>query len=401
MHNFSKFKRSTIIFILGLLSAIGPFSIDMYLPAFKTIASDFDTSVDRVQLSLSSFFIGIAIGQLVYGPLLDKFGRKKPLIVGISLYVFASIMCIFSTNIEQLIIFRFIQALGSCSGMVASRAMVRDYFGPQESAKIFSMLMLIVGISPILAPSVGAFVMSHFEWHMIFTILTVMATLILISVIFLLPESFAGNKNLSLAPKQVTLNFWTVCKNPQFLSFCLVSALTASALYAYLAGSPFVMQELYGLTESEYGIVFAIIASALILATQINRIALNRWSSSDISKFASRLQVSISALFIVVTLGGWITLPTMVGFIFLILLAQGFIFPNTSALALAPFKELAGSASALLGCFQMGIGALASGAVSILHNNTALPMVIVMSACSFLGLIIYLYLPKLLKPATE
>ncbi len=397
MRDFTRSKRITIIFILGLLSAVGPFSIDMYLPAFNIIANDFGTTVDQVQLSLSSFFIGIAAGQLVYGPLLDKFGRKKPLIIGLSLYIFASIMCIFSTSIEQLILFRFIQALGSCSGMVASRAMVRDYFLPQEAAKIFSMLMLVVGISPILAPSVGAFVMSHYEWHVIFAILTIISFLILLGVIFFLPESYAGNKNLSLAPREVTASFWSVIKHPVFLRFCLVGALSSSGMYAYLAGSPFVLQEYYGLSEAQYGIAFAFIASALIFATQINRIALNRRSSADISKFAVQFQSIVALFFIATTLAGWITLPLMIGIIFLFLLAQGFTFPNTSALALAPFKELAGSASALLGCVQMGVGALASAAVSLLHNGTATPMVSVMVGCSFLSLIVYRFLPRFIK----
>jgi len=397
MRDFTRSKRITIIFILGLLSAVGPFSIDMYLPAFNIIANDFSTTVDQVQLSLSSFFIGIAVGQLIYGPLLDKFGRKKPLIVGLGLYIFASIMCVFSTSIEQLILFRFIQALGSCSGMVASRAMVRDYFQPQEAAKIFSMLMLIVGISPILAPSVGAFVMSHYEWHIIFAILTIISIFILIGVLFFLPESYSGNRNLSLAPKEVTSSFWKVLRHPVFLRFCLVGALSSSGMYAYLAGSPFVLQEYYGLSETQYGIAFAFIASALIIATQINRAVLNRLSSGDISKIAVQSQSIVALFFITLTLAGWITLPLMIGFIFLFLLVQGFTFPNTSALSLAPFKELAGSASALLGCIQMGVGALASAAVSFLHNGTATPMVGVMVGCSFLSLIVYRFLPKFVK----
>lgn len=160
-----KKNKNLILLILGLLSAIGPFSIDMYLPAFDTIAKDFDTNIEKVQLSLTSFFIGIAIGQMIYGPLLDKYGRKKPLIVGLVIYVIASILCVLTRNVESLIVLRFIQALGSCAGMVASRAMVQDYYQGKEAARVFSLLMLVIAISPILAPSAGAFLLDHFDWH--------------------------------------------------------------------------------------------------------------------------------------------------------------------------------------------------------------------------------------------
>src|SRR5690606_6572179 len=187
-------KNGFLVFIiLGLLSAIGPFSIDMYLPGFEAIAASLQTSVAHIQLSLTSFFIGIASGQIIYGPLLDRFGRKIPLIVGLVIYIATSVGCALTNSADNLIIYRFIQALGSCGGMVASRAMVRDFYGPTESAKIFSLLMLIIGISPILAPTVGSFVMSHWHWHGIFLVLAVITTCILLAVVFFLPESRGAN----------------------------------------------------------------------------------------------------------------------------------------------------------------------------------------------------------------
>lgn len=390
----SRKKRFAILLTLGLLSAIGPFSIDMYLPAFETIAEDFGTTIEHIQLSLTSFFVGIAFGQLIYGPLLDKFGRKKPLLVGLLIYVGASFLCAYTQDPNHLIFLRFLQALGSCSGMVASRAMVRDIFEPREAAKIFSMLMLVIGISPIVAPSVGAFVLTNFDWHIIFIILAVLAVLISLSVIFILPESYPGNKNMSLRPKSIISDFWRVFKNPTFLLYAAVGAFASSGLYAYLSGSSFVLQRLFGLSEAEYGAAFALVASSLVVATQFNRILLNRWHSEEISKRASIFQASAGIMLVVFALSGGTSLYILLALICLFLCCQGFIFPNTSALALAPFGSLAGMASALLGCIQMALGALTSGSVSYFHNGSMLPMVIVMCISASIACLVYWFAPR-------
>lgn len=388
-----KTNTRIVLLILGLLSAVGPFSIDMYLPAFETISKDFNTSIDRVQLTLTSFFIGIAVGQMIYGPLLDKYGRKKPLIVGLSIYLVTSILCAFTRNIEHLIILRFLQAIGSCSGMVASRAMIQDFYKGNEAARVFSLLMLVIAISPILAPSAGAFLLEHFDWHYIFISLFGIGTIILIGTIFFLPESYHGNRELSLKPVTITTNFWAVFINPIFLKYSLVASIAAAGLYAYLAGSSFVMQEIYGLSQKEYGLAFAFIASALILATQLNRLLLKRWSMVKISKTANIFQALVGVAMIISVMSGIINLTLLLGLIFCYLLCQGFIFPNTSAMALAPFKHNAGSASALFGCIQMGVGALTSALVSIFHNDTQLPMIFVMAACGIIAMLIHFLFP--------
>jgi len=386
-----KANRTVVLIILGLLSAIGPFSIDLYLPAFDTIPTDYDVSIDRVQLSLSSFFVGVALGQMIYGPLLDKYGRKKPLIFGLALYCVASLLCTTASSVEQLIVFRFLQALGSCSGMVAARAMVRDYYDSQEAAKVFSLLMLVIAVSPILAPSFGAFLIAHFDWHYLFIVLFVLGALILAATIFILPESYQGNKNFSLKPAAIVQKFWAVLINPTFLTYCAVGSIASAGLYAYLAGSSFVMQQVYGLTESQYGLAFAFVAFAMLTATQLNRFFLNRWHSIKISIIANGWHslVGVSLIFFYYT--GLLSFPILLIGTFFYLFGHGFIFPNTSAMALTPFKELAGSASALLGCVQMALGGVASAAVSYLHDGTALPMIGVMCACAVLALIIHLF----------
>ncbi|MFD2555763.1 multidrug effflux MFS transporter [Sphingobacterium tabacisoli] len=384
-------NKTLILLILGLLSAIGPFSIDMYLPAFETISKDFDTSIDKVQLSLTAFFIGIAVGQIIYGPLLDRFGRKKPLIIGLFIYISTSILCVFTRDIESLIILRFLQALGSCAGMVASRAMVQDYYEPREAARTFSLLMLVVAISPILAPSAGAFLMEYLDWHYIFITLATLGVLIIIGTIFFLPESYKGNPDFSLLPPAIIRQYWSVFINRTFISYCLIGSIAAAGLYAYLAGSSFIIQELYGLSKKEYGLVFAFVASALILATQLNRQLLKRWSMSEISRIANIGQALVGIAMLVSVWTHSLNLQLLIALVFGYLLCQGFIFPNTSAMALSPFKRTAGSASALLGCLQMGLGAVSSGIVSFFHNGTETPMLLVMCSCACIALLIHLF----------
>lgn len=187
-----------LIFILGLLSAIGPFSIDMYLPGFPAIARDLHTSVGHISLSLSSFFIGISAGQFIYGPLLDRYGRKRPLYVGLCVYLVASLGCTFARSADQLIGLRLVQALGSCAGLVASRAMVRDLFHVRDNARVFSLLMLVVGVSPIIAPTLGGYVTAAFGWRYIFVILSGIGLFVLAAVYFRFPESKQGDPDYSL-----------------------------------------------------------------------------------------------------------------------------------------------------------------------------------------------------------
>lgn len=384
-------NKKIILLVLGLLSAIGPFSIDMYLPAFETISKDFETSIDRVQLSLTAFFIGIAVGQLIYGPLLDRFGRKRPLIIGLFIYILTSILCVFTRDIESLILLRFLQALGSCAGMVASRAMVQDYYEPREAARVFSLLMLVVAISPILAPSAGAFLMEHADWHYIFITLCAIGILIIIGTFFFLPESYKGNPNFSLLPPAIVRQYWGVFINRTFISYCLIGSIASAGLYAYLAGSSFIIQELYGLSKKEYGLVFAFVASALIFATQLNRWLLKRWTMSQISRAANTGQALVGLAMLFSIWSHSLNLALLIALIFGYLLCQGFIFPNTSAMALSPFKRTAGSASALLGCLQMGLGALSSAMVSFFHDGTEAPMLLVMCGCACIALLLHLF----------
>jgi DHA1 family bicyclomycin/chloramphenicol resistance-like MFS transporter len=375
-------KYFYLILILGLLSAIGPFSIDMYLPAFPDIAKGLHTTVAQVMLSLSSFFIGISAGQLVYGPLLERYGRKKPLYAGLSIYLVASIGCALAPSVNALILFRFLQALGGCVGMVAARAMVRDMFDVRENAKIFSMLMLVVAVSPIIAPTAGGYITSSLGWRFVFVMLIVVDIIILTGIYFLLPESKKPNPDFSLRPTPIINNFANVIRHPQFYTYALTAAISAAGLYAYIGGSPYVFMELFHVSEKQYGWIFALIAMGLIGASQINSVLLKNYTSEKIIKAALFCQSITGIVLAAITILGYNDLFITIFLIFIFLCCQGFTFPNASALSLASFGHNAGSASALMGAIQMSIGALASAMVSWLQNHTAIPMTGVMACCA-------------------
>ncbi len=383
-------QRFLTIFTLGLLAALGPFSIDMYLPGFPAIAEDLNTSVSHVALSLSSYFIGISIGQLFYGPLLDRFGRKIPLYVGLVIYLAASIWCVFVNTADTLIIARFVQAIGGCAGMVAARALVRDLFPVSENAKVFSLLMLVIAISPIIAPTLGGYMTSLFGWHSIFIVLSIIVLINIATVYAWLPAGRPPDKTKSLMPGSIIKSFWEVFKVPQFYTYTLTGSFAASGLYAYIAGSPYIFMELYGVSEKQYGWIFGIIALGLISASQLNTLLLRRHSSEQIIKITLICQVIVGSLLFAGAYFHLLGLYSTIVLAFFFLSTQGFAFPNTSALSIAPFSKNAGSASALMGAIQLGIGATTTAIVSILSNQSELPMAGVMFACACMSLIILL-----------
>lgn len=389
-------KKSRLILILGLLTAIGPLSIDMYLPAFPDIARGLHTSVSSVMLSLSSFFIGISVGQLIYGPLLERFGRKKPLYFGLLLYALSSAACATAVTVDTLIIFRLFQALGGCVGMVAARAMVRDLFDVKDNAKVFSTLMLVVAISPIIAPTLGGYITSLFGWRYIFGVLIVVIFFIIAGIYFLLPESKKPDTSFSLKPSSIVKSYTSIIKNPQFGVYTFTGAVAYSGLYAYISGSPYVFMILFKVSENYYSWIFAIIAAGLIGSSQLNNFLLRRFSSENIIKIVLYIQNGVGIILAATSIFGLNNLYVTVILIFMFLCCQGFIFPNASALSMAPFSQNAGSASALMGFIQMSIGAVMSAMVSVLQNGTSLPMTGIMAACSISASILFSFGRKII-----
>lgn len=389
MSSVKKQSKFYLILILGLLSAIGPLSIDMYLPAFPSIAKGLNTTVASVMLSLSSFFIGISFGQLLYGPLLERYGRKKPLYFGLSLYAISSLACATAMSVETLIIFRFFQALGGCVGMVASRAMVRDLFDVKDNAKVFSTLMLVIAVSPIIAPSLGGFITTYIGWRYIFIMLIIVIASIIAGIYFLLPDSKGPDSTFSLRPTAILSSFASIIKHPQFALYTFSGSIASAGLYAFISGSPYVFLEVFNVTEQHYGWVFAFVASGLIGSSQLNSLFLKRFKSEQIIRAALYFQSFVAFVLAAISMLGFSELYSTILLIFLYLCCQGFIFPNASALSMDSFGHNAGNASALMGFIQMSLGALMSAMVSVLHNESTIPMTGVMAFCSILASLIF------------
>jgi DHA1 family bicyclomycin/chloramphenicol resistance-like MFS transporter len=360
----------------------------MYLPGFDSIAKDLGVSTAEVGLSLSSYFIGISAGQLLYGPLLDRFGRKKPLYIGLCLYIIASAGITVTDSLQGLVILRFFQAIGSCAAAVAAVAMVRDLFAVQETAKVFALLMLVVGASPMIAPTVGGYVTAAFGWHAVFIILGVLGVLVLLASIFILPESYQPDVNMSLKPGPILQNFMEVIREPQFYTYALAGALAFAGLFAYVSGSPMVFMEIFHMDKTGYGWIFAGLSIGLIGSSQVNSWVLKYVPGDRVVKVALICQALTGILFVIGEYMGWYGLPHVIVLLFLFLSCLGFANPNTAALSIAPFRKHAGSAAALMGATQMGIGALASVGVSVFEAGTAMPMVLIMAGTAILAVLV-------------
>jgi DHA1 family bicyclomycin/chloramphenicol resistance-like MFS transporter len=383
-----KYRNNWIILLLGLLSVVTPFAIDMYLPAFSRIASQYRTTTSVISLSLSTYFVGFALGQILYGPLLDRFGRKKPLYFGLVLYVLASVGCANAHSIHAFIVLRFIQALGGCAAQVAAIAMVRDFFPAKESAKVFSLLFLIIGVSPLLAPTIGSAVIAGLGWRWIFILLGLNALIILALTFFFLPEGHTPDTTISLKPKPIVLSFWTILKNPQFITYALAGAFSFAGLFAYVAGSPIIFMDGFHMDAKAFGLVFATLTMGFIGGNQVNVFLLRRFNSRRIFFYALVVQVFTGIIFFTGVHSRIFGLPATLLLFFIFLSCIGLTYPNAAALGLAPFSKDTGSASALLGFLQsgtgalisMGIGLLGATAIVSLLSGTALTALIILLA---------------------
>lgn len=379
-----------IIYVLGFLTAIGPFSIDAYLPGFPAIAKDLQTDIEHVTLSLTSYFIGISLGQLFYGPILDRFGRKKPLLIGLIIYMVSAIGCAISPSIYSLVTFRFLLAIGGCVGMVASRAVVRDLFTAHETAKVFSMMMLVMGVAPILAPVLGGLIVTSVGWRFIFVLMLLVAAAITFVITRFLPETKTADSSVSFHPVKIVAGYFSLFRNRTFFVYALASGAASASLFSYISDSSFVFIQLFGISETHFGWIYGLNAMALISASQFNRLWLSKKNSRQITTVTIVLQFTASLLLITFIILDLHHLLIM-SLIFIYLFWLGFLNPNTTALALEPFKKNAGTASAMLGSMQMIFGAAASAFVSLFHNGTALPMAVFMMIFSIIGLLAILY----------
>jgi MFS transporter, DHA1 family, multidrug resistance protein len=373
------------ILILGALSAFGPLAIDFYLPGFPAMALAFGTDEKHVQMTLASYFLGLSIGQLAYGPIADRFGRRMPLLFGVGLFTLASLGCAFAPSLEWLIVARFVQALGGCAGMVLSRAIVSDKCSPVESAKVFSQLMLVMGLAPILAPMLGGLLVNVYGWQSIFLSLTFFSALTAIAVAAGLPESMpAGHPRPPLSG--ALGSYWALLGDRIFLGHALTGGIAIAGMFSYIAGSPFVFIKLYGVPAEHYGWLFGTNAAGFILVAQVNARLVGRFGPAWLLSRA--VWVYLSAALVLLGIASLHTeklWPLLIP-LFVYIASLGCIIPNASACAMAGQGKRAGSASALLGCLQFSVAAGAAALVGVLHDGTAVPMATVITLCGVLAM---------------
>ena len=371
------------ILILGALSAFGPLAIDFYLPAFPAMAAAFGTDEKHVQMTLAAYFLGLSLGQLAYGPVADRFGRRIPLLVGVTLFTLASLACAFAPSLDWLIAARFVQALGGCAGMVISRAVVSDKCDAVGSAKVFSQLMLVMGLAPILAPMLGGLLVNLHGWQSIFIALTAFSALSALAVAMGLPESLPANQPrqpLSGALRQ----YGRLLADKVFLGHALTGGVAIAGMFAYIAGSPFVFIKLYGVPPEHFGWLFGLNAAGFILVAQLNARLLSKRGPAFL--LARAVWVYLAAgltLLAVSTLHTEQLWPLLIP-LFICIASLGCIIPNAAACAMSGQGARAGSASAMLGCLQFSVAAGAAALVGVLHDGTAMPMAMVISLCGIL-----------------
>lgn len=372
-----------LILVLGAVVAIGPLSIDLYLPAFPRLQTYFVTDAASVQFTLAAFFIGIALGQLLYGPVSDRFGRRVPLMLGMAAYALASLACAMSKSIEMLVFWRFVQAMTGCAGMVIARAVVRDLCTPQQMARVLSLLVLVMGVAPILAPFIGSITLTWFDWPALFVLLAIFGALCTILVALVVPESLeVHRRERSLSFGSALVNYRHILTHKRFMGYALSGGVAQAGMFAYISASSFVFIEGYGLSSQQFAMLFGANAFGLILASQINRAMLSRFRAQNVLGYALGTY-SVSALIMSVmavtgTGGAWGVIPPL----WLCLACLGFTFPNSTAAAMAPFGDRAGTASAMMGTMQFAIAGVVSAAVGHFGGHGAVPMAVVMTACA-------------------
>lgn len=376
-----------IILILGALSAFAPLAIDFYLPGFPAMATAFATDEKHIQLTLAVYFGGLAIGQLIYGPLADRFGRRVPLLSGVTLFTLASFACAYAPSLEWLIGARFVQALGGCAGMVISRAVVSDKCDAVGSAKVYSQLMLVTGLAPILAPLAGGLMVGVWGWQSIFLVLSLFSVMAAIAVAVGLPETFPAHQPRQ--PLSGSLRrYIDLLSDRVYLGYALTGGISIAGMFAYIAGSPFVFIKLYGVPAEHFGWLFGSNAAGFILVAQVNaRLLAKRGPAFLLSRTVWLYMLAALTLLGVAALRTDALWPLLVP-LFICIASLGCILPNTSACAMNGQGARAGSASAMLGCIQFGVAAGAASLVGVLHDGTAMPMAMVISLCGVLAVTI-------------
>ncbi|BCN53498.1 putative multidrug resistance transporter, Bcr/CflA family protein [Prescottella equi] len=371
---------------LGTMTALGPFTIDMYLPALPDIAAALDSTASGAQLTITGTLVGLALGQLVIGPLSDSLGRKRPLVAGIALHVASSLVAVFATSIAMLGAVRVLQGVGAAAAAVVTMAMVRDLFSDKAVAVVISRLMLVLGVAPVIAPSVGGALLVALDWRGIFVVLALVGVSIALVAVLALPETLPRERRRPGGLLPVVRTYRALLRDRTFVALTFASSIVMAALFAYVSGAPFVYQDQFGLDQQQFAIVFSAGAFSMIGATQLNVRLLRRWSPQQIVQASLTAAVTFGIVAVVVAhfqIGG---LPGFVAALWIMLGAVCFVLPNAPALALTRHGEAAGTAAALLGSMQYAVGAVVAPLVGLL-GNTDTALVASMTACLAVALV--------------
>jgi DHA1 family bicyclomycin/chloramphenicol resistance-like MFS transporter len=367
-----------LVILLGSLTAMGPLAIDMYLPSLPAIGADLQAAAGATQVTVSAFLAGMAVGQFVYGPASDRVGRKPPILVGTAIYIAASVACALAGTVEQLIVARFVQAFGACAGQVVGRAVVRDRFDHTETARMLSLLMLIMGLAPILAPLGGGALLAVGGWRLIFWFMTAFGVAVGAATLFRMKESRSEETAAHARSEHPFRAYLELAKERRLIGYALAGALNGATLFTYISASPELIIQTYGIPAEAFGWVFGINALGIIGANQINRRLLRRRTPDRVLAGASLAALGFAVLLALAAVTGigerWTILPLL----FLVLASYGFMGGNTTAGALSVDPRRAGSISALMGALSFGTGALASSLGGVLHDGTPRPMALVM-----------------------
>lgn len=373
------------LLLLGALTAIGPLSIDMYLPAFVAIAEGLGGGRGEVERTLPVFLAGLALGQLFYGPISDRFGRRPPLIAGLSIYILGSAGCALAPDVSALTGWRLVQALGGGVGMVVARAVIRDRLDPQASARAISKLMLVMGLAPILAPLAGGWMLAVASWRGIFVVQAVFGAICLLWGMMALRESRPLGSVQPLRLLGALATYAGLLRDPRLLLPTLCGGFGMGGMFAYISGSPFVMIAVYGVDETHYGLIFGLNAFGLIAASQLNGWWLRLHMPATVLRRTAFVPAVAGGALLLMSLGEPPALPWLLAGLFCYVASLGTITPNTVAIAMAPHGQTAGAASALLGSLSFLTGMAAGLAVSLFEGQSALPMTGVMAACGLLS----------------
>jgi len=374
-----------LIVLLGSIVAVGPLSIDTYLPAFPAMRDEMDASASAVQLTLTACLAGIAFGQLVAGSLSDRLGRRRPILVGLSAYVVASLLCALAPDVATLTLLRFVQGFCAAAGLVISQAVVRDMHSGPAAVRVFSSLMLIIGVAPILAPVLGGQLLELTSWRGIFVALAIIAAVVVLAVLLRLPETLPPERRDLRGLRHTLRTLRRLLGEREFMGYALASSLVFATVFAYVSGSSFVLQDVYGASPTLYSLIFGVNGIGLIIASQVNGRIVDRVEPVVLLRRALLAIAAASLVLLAIVAAGGLGAWAVMIPLFVVVSSFAFALPNATALALADHPQVAGAASALLGVIQFVSGAAIAPLVGVAGTDTAVPMGIVMSVLGLLA----------------